>query len=563
MVTEIIELKDSDELIGIDENFKLTAGPGSGKTRFLINHVKNVIKNSNKLKKGQKIACITHTNTAVDEIKKRLKNSINEVEVTTIHSFLYKHVVKPYLWTIIDEFELNIDSKHQIKETFPSYSLTHNNFYWQIQNYNINDETLNTKLKKLKWSFEEGELKLKIPNFYLPPSYLREYKNKCWKKGLLSPDDILFFSYHILNNHARIRDILKIKFPYLFLDEFQDTSSLQSEIIKLIAHSKITIGVIGDYAQSIYKFQGADVDSFLNFEIDEKFNQYELKNNHRSNNIIVNILNHIRNDNFKQKACKTTNKSIIPPTIIVGSEINAYNYIKTTLTPTPFYSLSYKSNYVESLKFKLKYGENINHIDDKFMDKIFITDNNYHRRQIIRYTILAIESFRNKNIKDALKFIKHAYKNYFDDNNIALENLFRLNSQYTKFIKLPITEFYNQYIYGYYGVKYQIRPSEVKNKYYDKFKYIDFASNLNDIDSNSKFRTIHSCKGKEFNSIALFLESETNLEFLLEPNIHKESNRVYYVALSRAKENMIINVQTLNNNSENILKQIGFEVIHI
>ena len=97
MVEETIILENSDELIDINENFKLTAGPGSGKTRFLINHINNVIKNSNKLKNGRKIACITHTNVAVDNVKKRLKKSTMNVEVSTIHSFLYKHVFKPYI----------------------------------------------------------------------------------------------------------------------------------------------------------------------------------------------------------------------------------------------------------------------------------------------------------------------------------------------------------------------------------------------------------------------------------------------------------------------------------
>lgn len=358
-------IENSDDLINIDENFKLTAGPGSGKTRFLINHMKNVSKNSNKLKKGQKIACITHTNIAVDEIKKRFKDSINEIEVNTIHSFLYKHVIKPYIWMISDIFELNIKTKHPIKYIFPSHSLTHNKYYWLIQKYNINDETLNTQLKRLNWNFEEGKLKLNIHNFYLPHTYLKEYKKECWKKGLLSPDDILFFSYKLLKEHTKIKDILKIKFPYIFLDEFQDTSSLQSEIIKLIANNGIIIGLIGDYAQSIYKFHGADADSFLNFEIDEKLNKYELKTNYRSNKLIVNILNHIQQDDFIQKAYKTKIKNNIAPTILVGAPIDAYNYIKTKLPAKEFYSLSYKSIIIESLKFKLKFNENIELILNK------------------------------------------------------------------------------------------------------------------------------------------------------------------------------------------------------
>lgn len=88
----------SSDLIPIEQHFKVIAGPGAGKTHWLVNHIKNVVKNSVRLEKTRKIACITYTNIAVETIMKRLGTSIaNRVEVSTIHSFLYRHVVKPYL----------------------------------------------------------------------------------------------------------------------------------------------------------------------------------------------------------------------------------------------------------------------------------------------------------------------------------------------------------------------------------------------------------------------------------------------------------------------------------
>lgn len=558
-MVEEVELKNSDELIKIDENFKLTAGPGSGKTRFLINHIHNVINNSTKLKNGRKIACITHTNVAVDEIKKRLESSVNEVETTTIHSFLYKHVVKPYLWTVATEFGLNINSLHLIKEAIPSYSLLPTKLKWMVKDKKT--QTLYSLLKKIKWIYEDGELKLKIDENKLPNSYLKEYKKKCWEKNLLTPDDILFFSYHILNKHSKIGEILNIKYPYIFLDEFQDTSSLQSEIIKLLLKTGTIIGIIGDYAQSIYKFQGADVSSFLNFDNNAKFNKYILKNNHRSNETIVNILNHIRQDNFKQKCCKPKNKQTIPPTILVGKNIIAYKYTEKALSHNTFYSLSYKSFHIKDLKFELEHENEISYIDWKEMDNIFETDSNYHRQKIIHYTILAIESFRNKNIKDSIKFMKFAYKEYFDDNYTILMNLFQLNSKYDEFINLSITEFYNNYIHNIIK-KHKINSAKVR-EYYDKYEYIDFALNLDKSNDSTKFRTIHSCKGEEFVTVALFLKSENDLEFLLNPNINNETHRIYYVALSRAEENIVINVPKLNKNKKNTLKKIGFNVVYL
>lgn len=63
---------------------------------------------SQRLKRTRKIACITYTNVAVDTILNRLGTSINQVEVSTLHSFLYKHVVKPYASYLEEEYELNV-----------------------------------------------------------------------------------------------------------------------------------------------------------------------------------------------------------------------------------------------------------------------------------------------------------------------------------------------------------------------------------------------------------------------------------------------------------------------
>ena len=83
----------SNDLIPIEQHFRIYAGPGAGKTYWLVNHIKNVLHTSLRLSKTRKIACITYTNIAVETIQKRLGTSANQVEVSTIHSFLYKHII--------------------------------------------------------------------------------------------------------------------------------------------------------------------------------------------------------------------------------------------------------------------------------------------------------------------------------------------------------------------------------------------------------------------------------------------------------------------------------------
>jgi len=93
----INRITSDSALIDIEHHFRVSAGPGAGKTHWLVEHIRNVLHRSNRLGKTRKIACITYTNIAVETILSRLGTSVDRVEVSTIHSFLYKrnHSVNP------------------------------------------------------------------------------------------------------------------------------------------------------------------------------------------------------------------------------------------------------------------------------------------------------------------------------------------------------------------------------------------------------------------------------------------------------------------------------------
>ena len=83
----VIQISSDTLLENRENHFRVSAGPGAGKTYWLVGHIKNVLHNSSRLAKSKKIACITYTNIAVETILSRLGTSSENVEVSTIHSF--------------------------------------------------------------------------------------------------------------------------------------------------------------------------------------------------------------------------------------------------------------------------------------------------------------------------------------------------------------------------------------------------------------------------------------------------------------------------------------------
>ena len=337
-LSKAIKLESSEELIPIEQHFKLYAGPGAGKTTFLTNHIKSVLRSSNKLKRTRRIACITYTNAAVDNLKKRLNTSVESLEITTIHSFCYKHIVKPFMWLIdpcplpLEKMEGHDEIKLRKSQIFSIKRETQQDY--------LSDSGLMKSLNKLQWiyksdgTFELGHKRYvdrQVDGYTVKKSTYMKFKEAHWNEGRLSHDDVLYFAYNILSKEPKVREIIRGKFPYIFIDEFQDTSPLQVEILKIISEKETTIGVIGDICQSIYSFQGASVKDFEEFEVTD-MNLYILKDNNRSSEEIVNILNHMRrNKDFKQDPKRKVNDS--NPTILVGDRFHSYEYLNNKSLP--------------------------------------------------------------------------------------------------------------------------------------------------------------------------------------------------------------------------------------
>ena len=541
----------------LDKPFKVEAGAGSGKTYWLINHIKNVSKLSTRLGKSRKILCITYTNNAVATIKNRLGSEITDVEIMTIHSFLYHHVVRPYCYLIAAEYGVNIQDLEGHDDRVLGYSSITEWLNLTNQTRTLRDRNdLINALKSLRWKYVDGSLTLKNSYYlkYLKTNSLFEYKKLAWQKGYIHHDDLLFFTYKILEKIPFIATVIAAKFPYIFIDEFQDCNPIQVHAVKKFAEKAI-IGIIGDKAQSIYGFAGAEPKEFENFQL-PNLQYYQMKENRRSSNEIIDLLNHIR-PSFPQNKFK--NESSSKPIIIVGQPLDAYNKVCELIKASSIETLAYQNITTSSLREQLNPDttQNLMHLLESF-------DNNQERLRLIKTSIEAIALADSKNYKEALRKLSKLKLIRSDEDPrklsltwlAQLTNYYHLNQNSTlkdfaQFIKENL--FFNLTKVTKGGVKNFYESNNIKAIMLWCSVEEDFREHI----------TIHKAKGDEFESVLFVLENEKNLDFLLNPNLDSEPQRVSYVAVSRPKKNLFINTPTLSEENQQSLPLDLIEVLTI
>ncbi len=308
----------------LNESFKIYAGPGAGKTHFLVENIKNLIKNNKKITSshGKKVLCVTYTNAAVDEIKSRLDKYAENVEIYTIHGFIIEHIIKPYQTelrrVIKNDFDIDIDNGKQISSQIEGIGLLHGIDKADI--FKFIDLELGTEGSEIDYSKSSmGKIEVDINKFlieeskeFIEPSkiatnHLEPIKKFIWNRvRKLTHNEILYFGYRIVLENSTIRYAIRVKFPFIFIDEFQDTNPLQAKLIEVLGEKHIIIGVIGDIAQSIYSFQGAKPSKFKNFTINgQPVKEFIIEGNRRSTENIVSMCNYVRQEDIlKQNSIK-------------------------------------------------------------------------------------------------------------------------------------------------------------------------------------------------------------------------------------------------------------------
>lgn len=583
----------------IDGAFLVIAGAGSGKTRTLTYRVSYLLE---KNVKPNRILLLTFTRKAANEMLDRVFQLTNSpaakrVDGGTFHAFanriLRKHArligIEPN-FTIIDSadsadainlvrYSLNIKKKKN--ELFPN----------KMQLQKIISGSRNKSIPISK--YVEKEYPRFKPHIEMIQQIALAYHDYKRSTNIYDYDDLLEVLLEKMQSNADFCKLIQDSYDYILVDEYQDTNIVQAELIGILAKKHNNIFVVGDDAQSIYAFRGANFINILKFHDQfPKAKVIKLDENYRSNQEILTFSNAVINEatlGYKKSLYSQKNVDYKPQVYRFGDELKEASWIadeiekdyssgKKLKNIAVLFRASYHSNYLQAELMK----RNIPFVTVggiKFIERKHIKDVMAYLRVTANFKdslawnriLTMIPNIGDKTAADiSLKIRKQEFneanfiqKKFYTD-LVKLLSLLKLIKE-TSEVKEKISEII-QYYFPYLEATEEdaaIRKFDLdalqalSEKYKNSQDFInDFSldppnqafqnkdvDKVEKIDDYVTLTTIHSAKGLEWNTVFVIeaidglLPNHRSLHTLKEID---EERRLFYVAITRAKDKLII-----------------------
>lgn len=619
---------DADLQIYKDEHhYRIFAGPGAGKTHLIIENIKSIVEHSKQIKNGiKKVLCITYTNAAVNEIKQRLGSYSKYVVVSTIHSFINEFIFSQFQLQlkaqILKEFSItvppktHIHSQQEVMTTLSGKPLEEIYAYIKKNYPEIPEEEYNELSKKKMTDViidispvnkvdSVGNEKVKIKAGNTSVAVTKAIKDYTWSvAGNLSFDEVLYFGWKLVSEYELITHILRVEFPYIMLDEYQDTNPLQNLIVKKISEKGVIVTVVGDIAQSIYSFQGASYFDFKCFSLPSNLPVYDyvINGNRRSTENIIKLLNFIRQkDNtlsiqecIKNKESnelitfiiqKNKSHSVKPIREIIGTETKvlcrkwdeAFGYVSDITDDQKKLLNSISNAYTYQLSRDL--FTEVEAKRETWIDLActFLDCEKAYRLKSLPMFLDIIERYVNTDVlfsafnpekAEQINKLIEFWEELFSENTdtVLLKDFAIIANSKLKSLGLEVLE---ELKYPSVGEDDYFEPIY---KYIDKLTYQTAKIIVGEIFvENSNYMTIHRSKGKEFDSVLVNGEpfaKERNFASIMnvicnpvifseigaENSALEEYTRVLYVGFSRAKNKLYIHLFG-NEETENKIRK--------
>lgn len=573
------------------------AGAGSGKTKTLTYRVARLIEDGIK---PENILLLTFTKKAAAEMLSRativLDNRCEKVAGGTFHSFA-NIILRKYSkllglknnFTIMDRADCEDVINHIVGQLFPKKEkrFPKKSTLLDIYSKSINKVTPTKQIIADEFpQFAHCEDKIiEVHKAYV--AYKRE-------NSVLDYDDLLLYIKLLLENNDGLRKRLSNEYKYIMVDEYQDTNTLQADVIKLLASEHNNIMAVGDDAQSIYSFRGANYRNILDFpKLFENTKIIKLEQNYRSTQNILKLTNEIISK-AKEKYTKNLFSNIVSPQIpalicakdtqmeadficqrileLLDEDISLSDICVLTRNARMSYNLEIELS-KRAIPFQ-KFG------GPKFMETAHIKDVVAHLRVILNpddvisltRILLLLKGVGASTVNNIMPIIKGDLKPDIkllpSNKSQSLTPLFNTLGQLRDYSTTKKPEEIVSAVINYYRpiLKDKYDDFSKREKDLDHFEYLstqysnleDFISDLaleppdasvegmykkNSDDEALTISTIHSAKGLEWDSVFIIGAVDGRFPSAYSFNSEEEMDeelRLMYVATTRAKNNLYI-----------------------
>lgn len=528
--------EEQNKLIESNGNTILKAGPGSGKTLSLVALINKKLKEWNIPHRG--IAILSFCNSSVEELKNKIGNIDYPHYIGTIDGFVEKYIFYPFSPKLF--FENKDKAKIVTNDTY--FSDLRDKSYFRKECYKCNKSIDNILIGT------DGKIKAPKEKCLGDNQPCIRYKKMVLRRNCVTYDDAMAIAIMIIKKYPKIIKLLAKRFPLIIIDEAQDTSKNQMELIEQFEVNGSTIIIVGDSDQAIYEWRKATPEIFVNKYNNSNYNKIEFLENHRSS----------------QNICNATYKfSTLSKTAIAVGEFKDYNEKPIII----FYenlkqAIDFFNEYCEEKKIDIKNRKilvrGINDIENNPYCDIQELWKNETTEGLVKVTILKSNGKINE-ARDILQKIlfelifKETVTNIEEKTNIILKkyNIEQWNrivndflieipssdvilKQWEKVMQEKLNKLLETKNEKYIKIKRNSRNDATKDFKEKELYYFEKENTNNDL----AISTIHSAKGKTYEAVMLIIKQKGKLTF---NSLNKEDNetekvRIAYVAMTRPQK---------------------------
>ena len=580
----------------------ILAVPGSGKTTVLLNRILNLIKNHNI--DPNEIISITFSKSQGIDMEKRFLAQNPEfrgkITFKTIHAFCYE-IVRNYM-KLKNIKKILIEGNNEFNRILILKRVYYQKNYKKLSDEEINDFFSIYDYTKNKMYDFEGYLRKNhfISNRSLMLKLYNLYDEIKIQNNFMDFNDLLILANEYISTDKKLLKALKNRYKFFQIDEGQDTSTLQFEIIRKIVFPENNVFIVADDDQSIYSFRGASPENLLNFkDIYPNSKIFFMDKNFRSTKNIIKISNKIIQGNkirYEKSSKHTTEEnSQIMLFKVKNSTIQARELVKriSEINPNETIGVLYRNNisslyiadilknndidfFVKENKFDFYSNRILNDVKNILLFSEDTTDLEVFKRIYFKLNAYIKKDFITKlEYKPYNQCVLESLLDLDELNDFYLNKFTSLRNDFKRLKRIKMEDKIDCILYELgYGdyldnfnefsnlnynlifdlIKYLSKDLKTFDEFIEKLDNLkELLKNASSSKSNISISTIHSSKGLEYDNVFIIdlIDGEFPQKSILnsfDEKLLEEERRLFYVAMTRARKRLFLYTIKERNN---------------